>query len=70
VIVLSDSLCERIKKWETYLIFERGQIADAHLARASVTKTAALLGVSRVIVSEVMSAYTAHGKTSGKRNNG
>jgi predicted transcriptional regulator len=36
-----------------------------------VTKTATLLGVSRAIVSEVMSAYMSHGKTtSAKRNNG
>jgi hypothetical protein len=34
-----------------------------------VTKTAILLGVSRATVSEVMSAYTSHGKkTSAKRN--
>jgi transposase len=36
-----------------------------------LTKTATLLGVSRVTVSKVMSAYTNHGKTiSAKRNSG
>jgi transposase len=51
--------------------FERGQIVGARLARASVTKTATLLGVSRATVSKVISAYTNHGKTtSAKRNSG
>jgi hypothetical protein len=36
-----------------------------------VIKTATLLGVLRVTVSKVMSAYTNHGKTtSAKRNSG
>jgi len=34
-----------------------------HLAGASVTKMAILLGVSRAAVSNVMTAYTNHGKT-------
>jgi transposase len=51
--------------------FERGQIVDACLVGAFVTKTAPLLGASRATVSEVMSAYTSHGKTtSAKRNSG
>jgi IS30 family transposase len=51
--------------------FERGQIVGAHLAGASVTKTATLLGVSRVTVSKVISAYMNHVKTtSAKRNSG
>jgi hypothetical protein len=50
------------------LDFERGQIILARLAAAFVTKTVTLLGVSRVTVSEVMSAYTNHGKTSANRN--
>jgi transposase len=51
--------------------FERGQIVGARLPGASMTKTATLLGVSRMTVSKVMSAYTNHGKTSSsKRNSG
>jgi hypothetical protein len=51
--------------------FEGGQIIGAHLAGASVTKTAILLGVFRTMVSKVTSAYTNHGKTtSAKRNSG
>jgi hypothetical protein len=50
--------------------FERGQIVGAHLAGASVTKTATLLAVSRVTLSKVMLAYTNHGKTSVKSNSG
>jgi transposase len=51
--------------------FERGQIIDAHLADASVTETATLLGVSRATVFKIMSAYANHGKTtSAKRNSG
>jgi hypothetical protein len=49
--------------------FETGQIVGARLAGASVPKTDTLLGLSRATVSEVMSAYTNHGKkTSEKRN--
>jgi predicted transcriptional regulator len=47
--------------------FERGQILGARLAGTFVTKTATLLGVSRATVSEVMSAYTNHGKTIQRR---
>jgi NADH:ubiquinone oxidoreductase subunit E len=43
--------------------FQRGQIVGAHLAVASVTKTATLLGASRAAVSEVMMAYTNYEKT-------
>jgi hypothetical protein len=51
--------------------FEWGQIAGARLSGASVTKTVLLLGVSRATVSEIMSAYTNHGKTtSAKRHSG
>jgi transposase len=49
--------------------FEREQIVGVRLAGASVIKPATSLGVSRATVSEVMSAYTNHGKTtSAKRN--
>jgi hypothetical protein len=47
--------------------FERGQIVGAHLAGASMTKYATLLGVQRANVSKVC----RHGKTtSAKRNTG
>jgi transposase len=51
--------------------FERGQIVSVHLAGASMTKTATVLGVLGATVSKVTSAYTNHGKaTSAKRNSG
>jgi hypothetical protein len=51
--------------------FQRGQIFGAHLAGASVTKTATLLVVSRAAVFKVMMTYTNHGRTSTfKRING
>jgi hypothetical protein len=70
VIVLNDSPCEIIGKWEAWPILKE-KIFGAHLAGASVTKAATSLGVSRATLSEVMSACTNHGKTiSGKRNSG
>jgi hypothetical protein len=51
--------------------FERGQIVVPRLAGASVLRTAALLGILRATLSNVMSAYMNHGKTaSAKRNSG
>jgi transposase len=50
--------------------FERGQMVDARLAGASVTKSATLLGVSRATVSKVLSAHTNHGKTTSAKRNG
>jgi hypothetical protein len=51
--------------------FKRAQIIGVHLAGASVTNTGILLGVLRVTVRKVMSAYTNHGKTTlVKRNSG
>jgi hypothetical protein len=41
--------------------FQRGQIVDARLAGASVTKTATLLGVSRAGVYKVMMTYIMGG---------
>jgi transposase len=49
--------------------FERGQIVDARLAGASVTRTNTLLGVSIVTICKVMSAYTYHGKIISARTN-
>jgi biotin operon repressor len=50
--------------------FERGQIVVMPLARASMTKIALLLGVSRTRISKVMLAYTNHGKTTTAKRNG
>jgi hypothetical protein len=51
--------------------FERGQIIGPRLARASVIKTAILLGASRVRVSKVVLAYMNYEKTTSvKRNSG
>jgi transposase len=51
--------------------FEREQIVGERSAGASMTKSAALLGVSRAKISKIISAYTNYGKTiSAKRNSG
>jgi hypothetical protein len=51
--------------------FQTGHIVDARLAVASVLKAVTLLGVSRVTISKVMSAYMDHGKTTSvKRTSG
>ena len=49
--------------------FERGVIVGAHLAGASVTKTAQLADVSRAMVFKVMSAWNSEGKTSSAKGN-
>jgi hypothetical protein len=56
---------------EDFFDFGRGQTVRARLVGASMIKPATLLGVSRVTVPKVMSAYTNHGKTTLlKRNSG
>jgi hypothetical protein len=51
--------------------FERGKIVCAHLAGASVIKTATLLSVLRATVTKVMLACMNHGKTTlVKRDSG
>ena len=51
--------------------FQRGQIFGVHLAGASVTKMATLLGVSGAEVPKVMTSYANHGRaSSAKRNSG
>ena len=42
--------------------FQRGLIVGERLAGASVTKMATLLGLPRAAVSNVMTAYTNHGR--------
>jgi predicted transcriptional regulator len=50
-------------------LFQRGHFVGSHLATASVSKVATLLGVSRTAVYKVMMGYTNHRKTSlAKRN--
>jgi len=44
--------------------FQTGQILGACLAETSIIKSVTFFGVSRSAVSEVMTAYTNHGKTS------
>jgi hypothetical protein len=64
VVVLSDSPCERIRKWDLS-DFERGQICA--FSWSICDKTATLLSASRVKVSKVMSSYTNHGKTTSAK---
>jgi hypothetical protein len=45
VTVLSDSLCERIEKWEIRPILKEDILLGADLAGASVTKPATLLSL-------------------------
>jgi NADH:ubiquinone oxidoreductase subunit E len=49
--------------------FQRGQIIGSHLAIASVSKMATLLGVSRTAVYKVIMAYTNQRKTSSSKRN-
>jgi len=51
--------------------FQSGETVDAHLAGASVIRTATLFGVSKAAASKVMMAHTNHWKTSSaERNSG
>ena len=68
-IVFSNSLYESTAKWEASQIFKE-DIVGAHLAGASVTKTATLLGVYRAAVSKVVMMCTNHGRISFKKNSG
>jgi len=49
--------------------FQRGQSVGVHLAGASVSKTATLLGASRAAVSKVVKMYTDHWRTSSVKRN-
>ena len=48
--------------------FEKGQIVDARMAGASITKTAELLRFSRPTLSRTMSEFEKHDKTSNNRS--
>ena len=49
--------------------FKRGQIVDARMTGACVTKTAELFGVARGIVWKIMIAFEKEGKTSSLKQN-
>jgi transposase len=58
-------------KMEDLSDFQRGQIVGAHLAGASVSKTATLLGVCRAAVPKIKTTYANNGRTSSpERNSG
>ena len=68
---LSNSSYESTANLETLSGFQRGQIVCACLAGTPLTKTAAVLGVSRAAVNKVVTAHTNRGKTSpAKKNSG
>lgn len=48
--------------------FQKGQVVGTCLARSSITVGVQLFGVSRAIVTIVMTTYTKHGKISVKVN--
>jgi len=50
-------------------IFQKGQIVIALLAVTSLTITATLLGTYRTAISQVITTYTNHGKTSYVKRN-
>jgi hypothetical protein len=56
-------------KMEDLTDFQRGQIVGAHLAGASVIKTATLVDVSRAAMSKAMMTHTNHWKTSSSKKN-
>jgi len=70
-MVFSNSSYQSTAKWGDLSDFQTGQILGACLAEVSITKSVTFFGVSRSAVSEVVTAYTNHGKTSsGMRNSG
>ena len=63
------TVCVKILQNGTLLRFSKRTDSCAHLAVASVTKMATLLGVSIAAVSKVMTTYTNHGRTPSARRN-
>lgn len=57
------SVCFLLCQISDFTDFQKQQIVEAYLVKAPVTATANAVGVSRVLVSKVMTTYRIQGKT-------